>query len=354
MNNNPRRILLVEPFDHSHRQFDTFFIRCMSTCGAVTLIAHKNYIDSVKVNNRINIPQKYSSRSSRLGSLFDLICIHRFVKKILHKEQYDIVIFLAYHTMSLSLFMPNAEQVFVFEHNNIDNACGSRLKLLFYKFLSKKIIHLTLSTLARDFVCNSLGRRAFFIRHPYYGEQVEDKTVPLSNTHKNIVRGRKIIFSPSGSTLQKFNSELKDFAICRVNDFFVIAKGEKKESGPSYSILPYFDDYENLMSKCDLVFIGMFFNYRVSGVAYEALSYEKPLISIDCPFARDLKSQYPNMVFIIDDISQIDQIEIDQKQLSKDAKRFLKEHSYHSIYSSMKAIVLSSKSDVYCLGDDHE
>ena len=89
------------------------------------------------------------------------------------------------------------------------------------------------------------------------------------------------------------------------------------------------------MLGCDYVFFGSQYDYRVSGVVFEALSYAKPVVVLDCVFARELKKRYPHSIIIVHDISQIDSITVNPEEIYREHKRFVTEHSYDRIKSDL-------------------
>jgi hypothetical protein len=103
------------------------------------------------------------------------------------------------------------------------------------------------------------------------------------------------------------------------------------ERTAAFEVRPFFEDYEALLRSCDLIFCGASFAYRVSGVAYEALSYGKPLVCLDCTFAQKLQDNYPHMIFVIKDVNDIPNLDIDTEKVQDEHRRFLRDHAFETI-----------------------
>lgn len=329
----PKKILAVEPVGfRGHRNFNTYLLRILQSIGNVTLVAPFGYLDSDNVNTRVNIPIKLCHNKTKIGSRWSQIRVLNYIIKNINLDNFDTIIFLAYETISFSLMWPKSNKVFLFEHNNIENIGNSVIKSYFYKHLSNKAIHLTFQSHITKYIHDNFKKNAIHIPHPHYrtdvsesGELIEDKILCSTDN--------KIIFSPSASTSKALQYELMKFAKENINTYYVICKGEPEEKTSNYEVRSFFNNYEDLMRTSDIVFLGARLNNRVSGVAYEALSYGRPLITFDCPFGRALKEKYTSLIYLFSDINNLQSTikSIKKNSLKQEHMKFMKEHSYNKI-----------------------
>lgn len=331
-NNSRKNILAIEPVGfNGHKNFNSTILRCLSDIGNVTFAAPKGYLESCTVDSRIDIPIKFFRSQTKLGSRWNSIRVLDYVIKNSRLDDFDAIVFLAYETFSLSLRWPKEKEVFLFEHNNIDNIQIRSLNKFFYRHLPPKTVHLTFLKNAAHHIRDTYGRKVFCIPHPYYRKDVSDSGLSPDNLAEHCFMSRKIIFSPSGSTPRIIHEQLKSFVSTSNSEYYLICKGNPAQKTWDWEVCPFFENYNEIMSTCCMVFVGSQFHYRVSGVAYEALSYGKPLVYLDCSFARELHSEYPHMVFVIDDVNGIADIAIDAPRIINEYGIFLQKHSLDSI-----------------------
>lgn len=341
------RILAIEPEGfNGHKNFNTYFLGCLGTIGSVTFVAPSGYLNSCEVDSRIDIPTSLGRHKSKIGARWSQIRVLNYILGVICLDDYDVIVFLAYETVSFSLRWPRNRKVFLFEHNNIENAEGSRIKTFFYKQLPSQAIHLTFQRSTAQFIQDTCGRSATRVPHPHYRGNISISGLFPDGDAWNSLEGRKVIFSPSASTPEPIQDEIRKFVSERQDRYYAICKGEREVNTDSYEVSPFFHNYEEVMGTCDLVFLGVRFEHRVSGVAYEALSYGKPVVIFDSPFARELQKEYPHMVFLINDIRGIEGVDFDQNKIKDDHTRFLIEHAFDTICSDMASALDASKNEV--------
>jgi len=333
------RILAIEPGGfRGHRNLNTFFLRVLGAIGCVTFAAPEEYLDSCEVYCRINIPSQFLRYKTKFGARWSQFRVLNYILRNVSLDNYDAVVFLAYETISFSLRWPRSRKVFLFEHNNIENARGSRIKTFAYEHLSPNAIHLAFLHHIAKHIKDRSGRSATYIPHPYYRRDVSESGI-CSEFSPSLSTERTIIFSPSASTPGPIQDKLKRFASEGQNSYYAICKGATEEKTDACEVRPFFDNYENLMRTCDMVFLGACFNYRVSSVAYEALSYKKPLLLLDSPFARALHNDYPHLVFPVKDMDEIPEVVIDREAIRREHAQFLREHSYDAVCGTMAHVL---------------
>lgn len=327
----PIRILAIDPVGfHGHKNLNLFFLRCLGEIGDVTFVAPSGYLKSWGSGSRIDIPEPLLLHKSKLGARWSAIRVLNYLLNNICLEDYDIILFLAYETISFSLRWPKSIAVYVFDHNNIDNAVGSWIKTFFYRRISSNVVHLSFLDNISQYIRDTCGRKSYTIPHPYYRPNIDDFSDERNNKLSSLT-DRKIIFSPSGSTSKLAQESLKNFVTGSKSRFYAICKGSPAEKEDNWEVSPFFENYDELMQACDFVFVGSCFDFRVSGVVYEALSYGKPILLLDCLFARQLQVDYHHLVFIVNDLDEISTLQPNQTKLYDDYCRFLVEHSFDVI-----------------------
>lgn len=341
--NIPLKILAVEPIG-AHESFDRFFLRCFRTLGHVTLAAPVRFAESADVDARIDIPAPLFRQRGKVGARWNAIRVLDYILKNVSLEDYDVIVFLAYETISFSVRWPRSKKVFLFEHNNIENARGSYIKTFFYNRISANAVRLAFQNPSVQFIQETTGGVAVQVPFPYCRQEVSDSGVGPNKSVPDRPPGQPIvIFSPSSSTPEESQDGLKEFASTRNDVYYAICKGSPAKKADGWETRPFFDDYEGLMQSCAMVFVGVRsrFDYRVSGAAYEALSFGKPVVLFDSVFARELRDENPGLVFVIKDMDDIQNIEIDPKGTRKAQERFLRRHSFDAILTKMATAILA-------------
>jgi hypothetical protein len=341
------RILAIEPAGF-HSSLNGFLLRCLRTIGRVTFIAPAGYLESCPVDRRLDIPAPLLRHTTKLGARWSGMCVLQFIRENTCLDHYDAIVLLSYETIALFARWPRNRKVFLFDHNNIDNIRGSRIKSFCYRHLPRRAVHLAFQPHIAQHIRDTWGHRALLIPLPNCRCDVTDAGDCPPAIASPRARGRTLIFSPSDSTPRPFLDRLKTLAVASCGAYCVICKGAREEKTAAFETRPFFDDYDQLMRECDIVFLGMRFHYRVSGVAFEALSYGKPVVLLDSPFARVLSAEYPALVLPVDDVNDIPRVILDREKMNQDHKRFLREHSFNAVRDAMtQALAMSEDERTY-------
>ena len=324
------KILAIEPIG-SHKSFNEFFLKCLGTMGSVTYVAPTGFLKSSTVASRVDIPVPLLRYKTKLGARLSAMRVLNYIIKNVRIDDYDRIVFFSYETVSFALRWRRDRKVFLFEHNNIDNANGSQIKTFFYRYLAPNSVHLAFQNHVVKYIKKNCGRKAYCLPHPYYRKDVS-ATGDYSGTSLAHRSGNQtIIFSPSSGTPESVQSDLKKFVSSTDDNYYAICKGKPFEKTANWEVRPFFENYENLMHSSNIIFLGAYYAYRVSGVAYEALSYGKPVVYLDCPFARKLHDDYPQMVFVVNDVNDIQGVKIDTEKVRDEHRHFLRDHAFEAI-----------------------
>jgi hypothetical protein len=323
------KILVIQPQDVWHWNYDEAFIRALSNFGDVTFVAKSDYITEINEISRINLLDKYYDGGAKFNSRVDSIKIIQSCKRIQRKLKPDITIFLSYDTISMLLWRSKA---IICEHNNISNTRTNIIKRYAYSLLSKKLVSVSLQNHISRFIVESCKRDSFVVHHPV-------KNIKL-NTHDLLqIKSDKItLFFPSAGNTECGTIEVKDYLL-KNKQYYGYIKGNTEEETCCYKVSKFFQNYHELMKACNYVIINDKYNYKVSGVAYEVLSLGRPIILTNSLFAEELKSQYPSLVHIINNIKEIELIKINKKMIESDFKAFKENISDTSVVNSIRKII---------------
>lgn len=325
-----KKLLAVDPLcEPGHVNSNKYFLNILENNYKVTFASSSDYINSLGVENYIEIPKKSKTRRlSKIGFRISQIRVINYVRKLVKIKKYDIILFLAYDTISFSImshFFPKNARIYLFDHNNIDHLLNSTVKEMFFKSIRKKTIHLTYENYITEFIKNRYGVSSKTIFHPFYTNS------KLNKKENNSIRfKKKVIFAPSGSSDEKVIERLIHYVNNR-DDIYLVTKSKRGINSDRVLAKPFFDDYNKQMSGCDFVFIAAKFKFRVSGIFYEAMSFGKKIVMVDSLFAREMKKSYPSSVFVIEEVSEIQEILYLNENSINESLSFLGEHSKDKI-----------------------
>ena len=325
------KILIVDPLSElGHKNFNTYFLNLFSEKHQVSFFTKEGYLDKATTKYKtIYFPTSLFNVdigrfTFRIRQILFIIRVHKYIKR---EKDYDLILFTSYETISFAIatFFLNIKRICVIEHNNIDQSLLSVIKECFYRLINKRVYHIVFEKYIANFIQSRYSKKTLQISHPFY------------ESSENPVLQNKIIFSPS-STYDQVTME-KLISFCIENEYFLIAKGKESVSSNRMIMKPFFNDYYQNIKKSTLVFISNMFTYRVSGVAFEALAYNCPIVGFRSLFLEELYKQYPSIVFVIDDINEIKDIKFNPKDMLVDFQRFKKEHGKPAIIEQIRLMM---------------
>ena len=322
-------LLLVDPLsEKGHRNINKSLINILSKDYNLTFISEKNYLKSTSKFHNICFPEKiFGLKMSVLPFRFRQIAFILFsIFYYKNHKKYDFILFTSYETISFSFstFFLRLKNIAIIEHNNLDQLLNSRIKEIFYRLIKKNITHIVLE----QYIYNYIKQK--------YRKKVCLLPLPLSVASDEVIPQTKLIFSPSTTFDELIMRELINF--CATKEYSLLAKGKSDYKINNVTVKTFFDNYYDIMRKSSFVFISTMFNYRVSNVAYEALANNRPIIGFRCLFLEGLKEKYPNAVFVIDDIYELDTIDVESEFVRNDCLSFKKFHSDKNILSQFRML----------------
>lgn len=333
------KILAIEPLgEKGHINSNGVFLRALRDIGDVTLATFAGYQGNFDCDKRVAIPDRFHGGDLKVGRRINGIRALRYVQRSTDLSRFDIVFFLCYEEVSLAATWPARPRTYVFEHNNLDAISRSRVKRFCYRRLSRQVVHIAYMRYIADHIQTEYGAQAYEISHPYYRSCNGDSGAEAGHVPSGGTDRPTTIFSPSGSTDADLLNRLTHFVSQR-DQYYLVAKAPHEQQGKCYRLRRFFDQYAREMEQCDLVFFGGRYSYRVSGIVFEAISFGKPAVVLDCRFARELQKTYPSSVITIRDIAEMDGIRPDHEGIRREQELFLQRHSYDRIKNELANVL---------------
>ncbi len=341
------KILLVD-FDNEigHVRINSKIIEALLPWCEITLLTTKFYRKSIVsdvVENQIkllylDIPDL---REGKISSFKRRLMYLRVAPKIIKEANkgYNIVFFIGYDLVTFSMlshFLKKKNNVWAAAHNQVIFSQSQFRKLFFH------ILHPLISLFGNEkhivsFIQDSLKRRAAYSPLTYF-ETNKSVSKQKINKVREYYLGNKfknLIFAPSGSNETKILELLDN---CLGKDDLVLCKKMPLSAVGNFIEMPYFNNYEELISACDIIFIGAPFKNGVSGVALEGMGAGKPVLMPDCPMFKDFKTKYPSLIYALDENELLpNSFQIEPDEVDK----FREDHSTKMRIKCLKKAFLS-------------
>ncbi|WP_447877280.1 hypothetical protein [Serratia fonticola] len=248
-----------------------------------------------------SFPDNMLVKSSKWKYKFNQIILMKNVFSRLRYSSFDKVLFLSYEPLSMFIWSYffryfSHASIFVVEHNTVPKS--GFFKKMPYKMISKTVTHITLMDYISKYVSDKFNKRAVTVRHPMNNilNSTNECIEPLE------INDNKIIFMPSATI--DADTTNKIFQVVSQNKGYTLYAKPKYDVGfesDNIILSTRFDNYNRMMASSDVVIIPQDFDYRVSGVLYEALQSNALIIVSDCIFGRFASEYFPGRVFIVSD-----------------------------------------------------
>ncbi|WP_019026752.1 hypothetical protein [Colwellia piezophila] len=202
------------------------------------------------------------------------------------------ILFLSYYP-PIFLFFSKCIRVlrrkfFVFEHNTVPNKLSSILRKLIFKLIDKKITHICFLPFIAEHLVRQYSKSTITFIHPLTELKTENKKALYDDYY----------FCPSKSVQRKDLITLLRIMDDSSINSKVLCKYDISDSRVIYKNI--FEEYSNLIENSIAIFNPVNFDYRVSGVAFEAIGCNKVVIGNENMFFNSLKEIYPNNVVFIE------------------------------------------------------
>lgn len=301
---NTPSLFFVDPLSAGHVSFNRLYFRALSIVAEVTLgVCYGYSIPRIGPAKKKRLVRTNLRKAGKIGYRVDCLVSTLQIALLAHLCRFDAVVFSSYETISMCLasyFMPRG--TYIIDHDNVDEL-KSPVKNFFFRSIRRRILHVSFTDDIRKRV-HSTGQRSIWVPHPVrpnpslYGNETSD--------HSETFR----IFSPSAnqdaSSVSTFLTMLTDDPRLELH---IKRTADLPDALPSNVFaVDYFEDYEQMLRDSDFVLVLSRFEYRVSGVAYEALGAKKPVLMALCRFSVMLKKDFPESIHFVDDIHSTDEI----------------------------------------------
>lgn len=327
------KILLVD-FDNAvgHVRINSKIIEALLPWCEITLLTTKLYKKSIvsdEVENKIKLLylDMPDLRVGKISSFKRRLMYLKVAPKIIKEanKDYNIVFFIGYDLVTFSMlshFLKKKKNVWAAAHNHIIFSRSKYRKLFF------QILHPLISLVGNEkhivaFIKNSLKRRSVYSPLTYF-ETNKSASKQKINKVREYYLGNKfknLIFAPSGSNEPE---TLKLLDNCLSNDDLVLCKKAPLSAVGNFIEMPYFENYDELISACDIVFVGAQFENSVSGVALEGMGAGKPVLMPYCSMFKDFKTIYPSLIHALE---ENERLPISFKVNTDEVGKFREDHS---------------------------
>lgn len=352
------RVALVDlASTKGHRLFNSNMLRALKANGleVTTISSGTAFFDPSDVD--IVIPDFFYAGLNKVAKIHvrKLREIGRVLWAINHLKRlkpWDLILVSSFETVSFSLlsasFCSLSRNIIAFLHYNIDDAVRSKLKRSLLRSVSKEVTFAALEPFIADFASRLLRRRVVHV----------PEILSFSDLRRDAIQGslkpsgRTLVFAPSGSnTSDLWEHLISDEPYFRDRGILIVSKGRTEYVGDSVIVKQYFTDaeYEKFMAECSVVLVPLRegFNYRASGVIYDACVAGKPVISNQSMFADYMHHKYGNPVYIVQDISAesiekgIDFV-MNEWDKSWNYEEFLYDHSVQAFVEALRSAGVDS------------
>lgn len=294
-----------------HRNYNYSLLDIFTELGEIDVAIKKGHLKHYKkekLNNVYNIPEYFFNRSNK-SSVFRKLYIRiklfiemQWIKKLIRKKHYDIIFFSSMEPISFFFSTLRLRKRYLFVDHGIGQINDSKVKRFFWKNINNKAEPIVMEKYIKKFLKKEIKikNKVWVLPHPLPKLNIKETSTPYK---------RKIIFAPSGSNNEEFISFLIS-NVDRINNYKVIIKSKNKilehpnlkvyndritnkeyysfMKNSSYVLLPYEDHY----------------NYRVSGVLFEAVKLNKPIIINSNNTLKYYTDKYPKSVLSFKDFEE--------------------------------------------------
>lgn len=296
---------IVSP--NEHLNYNKGFLRNIPEEISVDICAKGNYIakEEVNYNNYFCIPDEFIytySEDRVLPQLYMRMKIVKAIKWIKHSinlEQYDIVVWAYIDEIIFSLMCKNKKSRVIFMDHLIGEISNSKIKRFFFKRIRKEFEFIAFEDYIKNFVKEiDPSRKIWVVRHPL-------PVIPefMKRTSEDVNGDTKLIFAPALSNDEKFIDYIIENKDILPKNIKIVIRSTQKEYSSS-NVIVYRKRISNEMyytymkdSAVVLIHYGEGYNFRTSGVLYEAVRLRKPVVLFCGNTLENYYTSYPNIIY---------------------------------------------------------
>ena len=199
------------------------------------------------------------------------------------KDGYDQCVLLSFdtHVLGAMSWLIESKGLEGYLHNNIDEIVNHAHKRLLFRRIAKRMTFCVFEDYISQFLQETFGAKTRVTPHPRRAIVAQDA---------DPTGGEPFVFCPSSECDPSFFEKLDQF--CAAKGLLLVTKprpGLKERTG--LIVKDRFDNFDDLFLAADYIACGVDYQYRVSGVFYEALGNDKKIIANDCLFFRSVQNQ---------------------------------------------------------------
>lgn len=328
-----KKVLVLDfTIQKGHININKAYIEALKKSFEVKLMTSNSYANKLGFKNDYVIPEELLKAKNRYYYAIHLAQAIRYVKRnVLNKHKFDAIVILGFENISFAFAWRFIRQkTFAFIHNNLTR---KSLSSFCFKFISRRVSFLMLEDYLVKELKPKIKNKLLAVPHP-----INPKVLNLPVNNTQIVEGQ--IFCPSARSdineVNRFKTK-----ILEQNKYKLILKAEEELITEKVIQKPFFDNYFELMLESEYVLIPFEFDLRVSGVFYEAMALNKKVLTTKNSrlFMKEMQKLYPNSVWIVESIEDINRIQIDEQIKNKEHKSFIEYQSNETISECFKSIV---------------
>ncbi|WKV08010.1 hypothetical protein Q2T46_10690 [Thermoanaerobacterium sp. CMT5567-10] len=364
------KILYVDLLSPSgHIGLNKILVKTLSNLVDLDIVWRNNYIniDELKdVNDRnINvyyIPEKlYKESVSKISYRLNNVKIIKWLLRNFDINKYNLVFISSYETISFSMAWPRKlkTRTVILNHNNLDEL-QNKVKYLFFKLIPRHIEHIVFEEYMKDYLKESIkiDNKIWVMHHPISFDKYHDaKRFGLLGKEKDKC---DIIFAPSGSNDELFiknliNNQLVYKYLSQTNWRLIIKSKEITYEDNYLKIFSNYLDYKEYLyyfvnAKYILFPYVQNFNYRISGVLFDAIAFKKKIIASSNKIFKYFLNKYKDLGFIFNNLNEfnslINILHKDKGIMSKEIiNQIYYDYSQDFFTKSLKNIIGDSQND---------
>lgn len=314
------KVLYIDPTSpKGHKNYNYGLLRNISKFCDIDLYIRENYLNLNEINfrNVKYIPNKYipeilhernmNQNVFRILSRFYQFLLVVNLKRIFNLKHYDLIVFSSVEIISFSIATYFINNRIIFVDHGVSNISTSKLRLLSWQHIRKGIEVIALEDYIKEYLETKIGimNVVNVVKHPI--PNFENRLISSKNKKHNEV----IIFAPGLSNDEKLLEQLINSQDFIPQGIRVIARSKKHNIFNNkleiYSNRISEEDYYNLMEQSDFVLLpyGSDYNFKTSGVFFEAIHFKKPILIHAINTLKEYKEEYPDAIELFETMNEL-------------------------------------------------
>lgn len=339
-------------FGNTHQRTNKRTLQILSRVADLLVANYDGYYDELTVQGNMELVevrchnQSTSKLKQRFRSVYNIYETWKVIKK---RTDYDAILVTGYEVISIAfmrIIFRTKKPIFLQYHQHVDEVVVP-IKRLFFNFYKNKYHHVFLEESFAEYFLKSTrtSPNKVHVVHHFIMDKIVDDSPP-----SNLVLG--ISSSNDERIIENIIEAEKNKKFLENNGLKAMLRSSVYSFKNEYLNVEnrYMDaqEYKQLfdMSDCVLVIPRKdYFQHRVSGLLYDALSSRKKVLGVDIEIMRIMNKIAPSMYYIIKDQDDLtDKIlecansEIDEKDLMRIREKYSDrriENEYRSMFKKV-------------------